>query len=247
MQQSPQRSTFQTSRLLEFFSEKELQMQIGFAKPQWPIALLKELIDNALDACESAGVPPDIEVTVEPDRVSIRDHGPGLPVKILKQSLNYLVRVSDKAHYVSPSRGQLGNALKCLWAAPYVAHGEDGYVEVVTRGTRYQIAVSLDRIAQRPELRLMPAPDGFVKNGTLITMVWPRDSKACWPRAMMQLFTNRPLTSCWTMPHSIRMRPSPTATRKPRSPSRAPPQTGTNGAHRTPRPHIGTASSACGD
>ena len=38
----------------------------------------------------------------------------------LERSLDYLVRVSDKAHYVSPSRGQLGNALKCVWAAPYV-------------------------------------------------------------------------------------------------------------------------------
>jgi len=36
---------------LEFFTEKELQLQIGQPKQCWPIALLKELIDNALDAC----------------------------------------------------------------------------------------------------------------------------------------------------------------------------------------------------
>jgi DNA topoisomerase VI subunit B len=173
MPQTLQRTTFQTSRLLEFFSEKELQMQIGFPKEQWPIALLKELLDNALDACETAGMLPDIEVTVEPDRVSVRDHGPRLPVKTLKQSMNYFARVSDKAHYVSPTRGQLGNALKCLWAAPYVAHGQDGYVEVVTRGTAHRIAVTLDRIGQRPELHDTPSPDEVVKNGTLITMVWP--------------------------------------------------------------------------
>jgi DNA topoisomerase VI subunit B len=108
---------FQTSRLLEFFSEKELQLQIGFAKAEWPITLVKELIDNALDAAENAGIPPQIDVTVESDRVIVRDNSPGLPVKTLKQSLNYLVRVSDKAHYMSPIRGQLGNALKCPWAA----------------------------------------------------------------------------------------------------------------------------------
>jgi DNA topoisomerase VI subunit B len=141
------RTTFQTSRLLEFFSEKELQMQIGFPKEHWPIALVKELIDNGLDGAESCGAAPEIDVTVEPAMVSVRDHGPGLPVKTLKHSLNYLVRVSDKAHYVSPSRGQLGNVLKCLWAAPYVAHGEQGYVEVVTRGTTHRISVQLDRIS----------------------------------------------------------------------------------------------------
>jgi DNA topoisomerase VI subunit B len=173
MPQTLQRTTFQTSRLLEFFSEKELQMQIGFPKEHWPIALLKELIDNAMDACETADVLPDIEVTVEPDRMSIRDHGPGLPVKTLKQSLNYLVRVSDKAHYVSPSRGQLGNALKCLWAAPYVAHGELGYVEVVTGGSTHRIAVTRDRIAQQPDLQHLTMRDGFVKTGTLVKVVWP--------------------------------------------------------------------------
>jgi DNA topoisomerase VI subunit B len=167
------RTTFQTSRLLEFFTEKELAMQVGFPKAQWPIALLKELIDNALDAAENAGSLPDLEVTLEPDRLSVRDHGPGLPVKTLKGSLNYLVRVSDKAHYVSPSRGQLGNALKCLWAAPYVAQGEQGSVEVVTRGTAHRISVQLDRISQQPDLQHLTCPDGVIKNGTLINIVWP--------------------------------------------------------------------------
>src|SRR5215204_5428156 len=97
------RTTFQMSRLLEFFSEKELQMQIGFPMPAWPIALLKELIDNALDACETAGILPDIEVTLGNDALSVQDNGPGLPASTIERSLDYLVRVSDKAHYVSPS------------------------------------------------------------------------------------------------------------------------------------------------
>jgi len=43
-----ERQVFETSRELEFFSEKELMMQIGYDQHRWPIALLKELIDNAL-------------------------------------------------------------------------------------------------------------------------------------------------------------------------------------------------------
>jgi DNA topoisomerase VI subunit B len=202
MPQMLERSTFQTSRLLEFFSEKELQMQIGFAKAQWPIALLKELIDNALDACETASVLPDIAVTVDPDAVSVRDNGPGLPVATLELSLDYLVRVSDKAHYVSPTRGQLGNALKCLWAAPYVAYGEEGYVEVTTGGITHRIAVTLDRIAQQPTLRHLTLPDGFVKNGTLIKLVWPEIAFASWHPLISPLFTKPLLTCCWTMPPS---------------------------------------------
>lgn len=168
-----ERTTFETSRLLEFFSEKELAMQMGCPTEHWPIALLKEVIDNALDACEITGLLPDIAITLEPDALHIRDYGPGLPVTTLERSLDYQVRVSDKAHYVSPSRGQLGNALKCLWAAPYVVHGEGGYVEVTTGGMTHQIAVKLDRIGQTPALRHTTAPDGCVKNGTRITLIWP--------------------------------------------------------------------------
>jgi DNA topoisomerase VI subunit B len=191
MPQTLQRTTFQTSRLLDFFDGKELQMAIGFPKEQWPIALVKELIDNALDACETAGIPPQIEIAVEADMMSVRDHGPGLPVKTLKSSLNYMFRVSDKAHYVSPSRGQLGNALKCLWAAPYVARGEQGYVEVVTRGSTHRIAVRLDRIAQRPDLQHQILPDGFVKNGTLINVIWPGIAGYLDPAQMRDFYNPR--------------------------------------------------------
>jgi DNA topoisomerase VI subunit B len=146
------RTTFQMSRVLEFFSEKELQMQIGFPMHAWPIALIKELIDNALDACETAGILPDIEVTTDLDTLSVQDNGPGLPASTIESSLDYLVRVSDKAHYASPSRGQLGNALKCVWAAPYVARGEQGAVEVITGGLQHRISVTLDRLAEQPIL-----------------------------------------------------------------------------------------------
>lgn len=166
------RTTFQMSRLLEFFSEKELQMQIGFPMRAWPIALLKELIDNALDACETAGILPDIEVTLEPDTISVQDNGPGLPASTIERSLDYLVRVSDKAHYVSPSRGQLGNALKCVWAAPYVARGEQGSVEVITGGTQHHISVTLDRIEEQPTLHREKTPDPFVKRGPLVRIAW---------------------------------------------------------------------------
>jgi DNA topoisomerase VI subunit B len=168
-----ERTTFSTSRVLEFFTEKELQMQIGHAKHLWPIALVKELIDNALDACEDAGVQPKVEVGVEPDAVSVRDNGPGLPASTLARSLDFMLRVSDKSYYVAPTRGQLGNALKCVWAAPFVVDGERGEVEVVAGGDHHRIAVAVDRIAQEPRLSHTIEPAADVKTGTLVKMCWP--------------------------------------------------------------------------
>jgi len=40
------RIIFTTSRLLDFFSEKELTAQIGHSRDHWPVVVLKELVDN---------------------------------------------------------------------------------------------------------------------------------------------------------------------------------------------------------
>src|SRR5438128_2393292 len=53
-----QRETFATSRLLDFFSRKELTAQIGHGPDDWPLVIVKELVDNALDACEDGHIPP---------------------------------------------------------------------------------------------------------------------------------------------------------------------------------------------
>ena len=59
-----ERTTFRTSRLLDFCSEKELIAQIGHAREAWPLVILKELVDNAFDACEEAKVAPEVDVKV---------------------------------------------------------------------------------------------------------------------------------------------------------------------------------------
>jgi DNA topoisomerase VI subunit B len=167
-----ERTTFTTSRLLEFFTDKELTMQIGHGRNLWPIALLKELIDNALDACEVAEVAPQVRVAVEPDLLTVEDNGPGIPPSVVDRSLDYLVRVSDKSYYVSPTRGQLGNALKCLWAAAFVATGEPALVEVSTPHAYHRIEVGLDRIEQQPSIRHVPSA-AVVQTGTLVRLHWP--------------------------------------------------------------------------
>ncbi len=166
-----QREPLQISRELEFLDPKELTAQMGFSKADWPIALLKELLDNALDACESAGIAPVIAVDLEDDALTVADNGPGLPLGVLRQSLDYTIRGSDKIGYVSPSRGQQGNALKTLWAAPFVATGK-GRIEVQTADYCVEVRVSLDRIAQAPRMELVEAEGGDVKTGTRITLRW---------------------------------------------------------------------------
>jgi DNA topoisomerase VI subunit B len=60
-----ERKTFTVSRLAEFVSESELVKQIGHPVADWPLVILKELVDNALDEAEEAGVPPAIQIHVD--------------------------------------------------------------------------------------------------------------------------------------------------------------------------------------
>jgi len=161
------REVFQTSRLMEYFTVKELRAQIGHDKEYWPLAILRELIDNSLDACESKGIAPIINVTIADDILSVQDNGPGIPVRTVKKSLDYMLRVSDKSYYISPTRGQMGNALKTVYAAAYVATGE-GSVEIIAGGKRHLINVSFDRIKGEPVLDYRSESD--VSKGTLVKL-----------------------------------------------------------------------------
>jgi DNA topoisomerase VI subunit B len=150
--------------------------QLGAEPADWPLILLKELIDNALDACEQErGLTPSVEVAVGPGCLAVVDNGPGIPVAVIEKSLDYTVRVSEKMFLVSPTRGQLGNALKCLWAAPFVASGERGVAEVETAGVCHRIEVTLDRINQRPSVQHIRKPS-LVKNGTCVRLYWPQEA-----------------------------------------------------------------------
>ena len=125
-----QRTSFRTSRLLDFCSRKELIAQTGHQPDDWPLVVLKELVDNALDACEEAGIAPEIAVRVGENGITVIDNGPGLPAKVVEDVLDFCVRVSSREAYVSPDRGAQGNALKTLVAMPFVLDGKTGRVEV---------------------------------------------------------------------------------------------------------------------
>ena len=144
------RHAFTQSRTKDFFTAKELTMQLGAPQRQWGEAILKELIDNALDACEGAGILPDIDFTIDADGITVTDNGPGLPHHVVDGVLDFGVRISTNSAYVSPTRGQLGNALKCVVAAPYVLNGNKGRVEIETLGKKHIIDISWDHIQQEP-------------------------------------------------------------------------------------------------
>ena len=166
------RTTFRTSRLLDFASAKELIAQTGHPEAQWPLVALKELVDNALDAAEEAGIAPHVTVTVDEDGIAVADNGPGLPTETLDGVLDFGVRVSSREAYVAPDRGAQGNALKTIIAMPFVLDGGRGHVAVEAHGQRHLISLTVDRIRQEPVIEHLVGPSD-VRIGTLVRLQWP--------------------------------------------------------------------------
>jgi DNA topoisomerase VI subunit B len=171
------RVPFKVSRLMEFCTRRELVNQTGHDVYEWPLVVLKELADNALDAAEEAEIAPLISITIEGNAIIVEDNGPGIPDNTITGILDYSVRVSSREAYVSPTRGAQGNALKTILPMGYVlneALGEDAFGETViqSHGTAHRIRFAVDHIKQEPKIE-HTTKRSRVLNGTRVSVQLP--------------------------------------------------------------------------
>ncbi|MBI5061473.1 MAG: DNA topoisomerase VI subunit B [Candidatus Aenigmarchaeota archaeon] len=95
----------------EFF-EKNKHL-LGFDNPTKALLMCtKEAVDNALDACEEAGIVPDVTVKVrqmkdEKYRITIQDNGPGIVKQNIGKAFGKLL-YGSKFHRLLQGRGQQG-------------------------------------------------------------------------------------------------------------------------------------------
>ena len=171
-----ERTTFSTPRALDYFSVVELERQTGQPRSRFAAVVVKELVDNALDACEAAGVTPTIRVAVERRggdlRIMVAENGPGLHPDVLARILDFGTITSDKAAYRSPTRGAQGNALKTVLGIPYALAGDAAAPIIVEAcGVRHSIRswVTLAGEVRIPDQREAVA----LRSGTRITVTLP--------------------------------------------------------------------------
>jgi hypothetical protein len=172
------RVAFRVSRLMEFCSERELQNQTGHGAYEWPTVIAKELIDNALDACEEAEVAPEIAIAVAKAAIVVQDNAGGIGAETIESVLDYSVRVSSREAYVSPTRGAQGNALKTILAMGYVLDRENGgdgagVTIIEARGVEHRIEFRVDHVNNQPRIVHTTAPSA-VEVGTRFTVRWPQ-------------------------------------------------------------------------
>ena len=196
-----ERKTFTVSRLAEFVSESELVKQIGHPVADWPLVILKELVDNALDEAEEAGVPPVIEISVDEDFITVHDgSGRGIPAETVEKLIDYSARTSSRAAYASPTRGAQGNALQTIIAMPFALTMEDcETVAIEARGVEHRIAFATDLIRQTPK-PVIERRASLVKNGSRLTVLWPDSASSILDRARRD-FLQLAETFTWLNPH----------------------------------------------
>jgi hypothetical protein len=166
---------------MEFCTKRELQNQTGHAVQDWPLVVLKEVVDNALDACEEAEIAPVISVAVKPESIVIQDNGGGIEAGTIAAILDYSIRVSSREAYVSPTRGAQGNAVKTILPMGYVLDRERregpnaeavGETVIETRGLKHRIQFRVDHVNNEPRITHATSPSPLAK-GTRITVKWP--------------------------------------------------------------------------
>jgi DNA topoisomerase VI subunit B len=172
------RKAFKISRLADFASRKELVAQTGHRVEDWPLVVVKESVDNAIDACEDAGIAPMIDISIDTaaSEFVILDNGLGIPTEIVDGLVDYSVRVSTREAYVSPSRGRQGNALQTLLAMAFALDGERGETLIEARGIAHLVKFTIDPITLEPRVAVDRTPSS-VNNGTRLSLRWP--AKAC--------------------------------------------------------------------
>jgi len=138
-----------SSSTAEYFA-KNLQ-QVGFSSPSKAVlTTLKESVDNSLDACEEAGILPELEVEISKVgpghtrntdlvQITVEDNGPGLDAEDLAKVFGeYLA--SSKFGRGRCSRGQQGIGISAAttWAQLTNATG----VKVISKTKNMRKAVS---------------------------------------------------------------------------------------------------------
>ena len=141
----------------EFFSKN--RHLLGFdSKRKALLTTVKEAVDNALDACEEAGILPDLAVLVKPvaseeDRfvVTVSDNGPGIlpeQIELVFAQLLY----GSKFHRLRQSRGQQGIGISAAGMYGQMTTGRPTIIRsrISRKHDAHEIGVRIDTAKNRP-------------------------------------------------------------------------------------------------
>lgn len=132
---------------------------LGFDSPRKALlTAVKEAVDNALDACEEAGIVPEISVDIQQTGesrfvVSITDNGPGIVRAQIPRIFAKLL-YGSKFHRLRMSRGQQGIGISAAGMYGQLTTGCATRIFSKTKGKKsaHHIEVQLDTSKNKPAI-----------------------------------------------------------------------------------------------
>jgi DNA topoisomerase-6 subunit B len=141
----------------EFFAKN--RHLLGFDNPRKALlTTIKEAVDNSLDACEEAGILPEVWVHIEaagPNRfkVGVQDNGPGILKKQIPLIFGKLL-YGSKFHRLRMSRGQQGIGISAAGMYGVLTTGKP--VKIVSKVSKRKPAhyyeIQIDTKKNHPEI-----------------------------------------------------------------------------------------------
>ncbi|MFI4897366.1 MAG: DNA topoisomerase VI subunit B, partial [Phycisphaerales bacterium JB059] len=157
----------------EFFTKN--RHLLGFDNPRKALlTTVKEAVDNALDACEEAGILPDItvqleELTAPPSpskpgryRITITDNGPGIVRRQVENIFGKLL-YGSKFHRMKMSRGQQGIGISAAGMYGLMTTGKPMVITTRPHKTKpaHHIELAMDTTKNKPEVTVDVETDDF--------------------------------------------------------------------------------------
>lgn len=131
---------------------------LGFDSPSKAVvSTVREAVDNALDACEEAGILPEIQVDVSHEgefyRVAVEDNGPGIVENQIARIFGKLL-YGSKFHKLSQSRGQQGMGISAAGMNAQLTTGKPMHIlsRVAGEARATELHVSIDTSRNRPDI-----------------------------------------------------------------------------------------------
>lgn len=158
----------------EFFTKN--RHLLGFDNPRKALlTAIKEAVDNSLDACEEAGIPPDVRVelvVVKKDqryRLIVEDNGPGIVRAQVPKIFGQLL-YGSKFHSLKQSRGQQGIGISAAGMYGQLTTGKPVVITSRTgpRRPALEFHVSIDTAKNRPEVSKEREVEWDAKHGTRV-------------------------------------------------------------------------------
>lgn len=171
-----------TQRNVEYFSRDGLRTLTGLDENLWELAIIKELLDNSLDALDRAFsekriTEKHVSLSTSKGRLVVSDNAGGIPEPVLDNVFNFDVYTSSKRDYRTPTRGAQGNALKTVIGICYLR--EYG-LQYISGGKSISYMVNEPKLRAsilefRKEIAASQEPDGVIISGVDIAAGSVRD------------------------------------------------------------------------